>query len=129
MQMQQTQTSSQDILNVMSLVRAGQKIDAIRRLRTQTGCGLKEAKDLIESLPSYPYTNEVADVIRKAKAMVARQAPALALPKLTSVFLEALPEGGFTVQKGPREMGALCPVLAAFTTLDEAVQFVTRRMS
>lgn len=33
---------------VKGLVETGRKIDAIRELRTQTGCGLKEAKDAVE---------------------------------------------------------------------------------
>lgn len=34
---------------VMDAVRESRKIDAIKRLRTLTSCGLKEAKDAIES--------------------------------------------------------------------------------
>jgi hypothetical protein len=127
MQMQQTQTPLHAAVDILRNVRESRKIDAIKGLRALTGCGLKDAEDAIESLPSYPYMNAVEAIITRAKATVVREAPPL--PKLTSVFLEALPEGGFTVQKGTREMGALCPVLAAFTTLDEAVQFVARRMS
>ena len=33
---------------VKQLVQAGRKIDAIRELRTQSSCGLKEAKDAVE---------------------------------------------------------------------------------
>mgnify|MGYP001809902448 CR=1 FL=1 len=33
---------------VKQLVKAGRKIDAIRELRTQSSCGLKEAKDAVE---------------------------------------------------------------------------------
>jgi len=35
---------------VMELVKAGQKIQAIRMYREQTGAGLKEFKDYVESL-------------------------------------------------------------------------------
>lgn len=35
---------------LVDLVRSGQKIDAIKLYRLQTGVGLKEAKDYIESL-------------------------------------------------------------------------------
>jgi Ribosomal protein L7/L12 C-terminal domain len=35
---------------VMELVKAGQKIQAIKVYREQTGAGLKEAKDYVESL-------------------------------------------------------------------------------
>lgn len=35
---------------VLELVKAGQKIQAIKVYREQTGVGLKEAKDLVESL-------------------------------------------------------------------------------
>jgi len=34
--------------NVKSLAKANRKIDAIKELRTATGCGLKEAKDAVE---------------------------------------------------------------------------------
>lgn len=36
---------------VQDLMRRGQKIQAIKLLREQTGLGLKEAKDVVESLP------------------------------------------------------------------------------
>lgn len=35
---------------VAALVRAGRKIEAIKRYREQTGVGLKEAKDYVDSL-------------------------------------------------------------------------------
>ena len=35
---------------VLELMRAGQKIEAIKLYREQTGVGLKEAKDYVESL-------------------------------------------------------------------------------
>lgn len=35
---------------VLELARSGQKIEAIKLYRTQTGAGLKEAKDFVESL-------------------------------------------------------------------------------
>lgn len=35
---------------VMELVKAGQKIEAIKLYREQTGAGLKDAKDYVESL-------------------------------------------------------------------------------
>jgi hypothetical protein len=35
---------------LVELVRGGQKIDAIKLYREQTGCGLKEAKDYVEGL-------------------------------------------------------------------------------
>lgn len=34
---------------VKALVKMGRKIEAIKELRTQTGCGLKEAKDAVEA--------------------------------------------------------------------------------
>jgi ribosomal protein L7/L12 len=42
---------TRDILppDVLELLNAGNKIEAIKRLRGTTGLGLKEAKDLIES--------------------------------------------------------------------------------
>lgn len=39
-----------DVDRVLQLTRAGQKIQAIKEVREQTGMGLKEAKDLVESL-------------------------------------------------------------------------------
>jgi len=42
---------------VKAFAKTGRKIEAIKELRTQTGCGLKEAKDAVEAymqtLPSY----------------------------------------------------------------------------
>ena len=35
---------------VLELVRSGQKIEAIKLYRSETGVGLKEAKDFVESL-------------------------------------------------------------------------------
>jgi len=35
---------------IMELMKAGQKIEAIKLYREQTGVGLKEAKDYVESL-------------------------------------------------------------------------------
>ena len=35
---------------VMELLRRGQKIEAIKRFREETGAGLKDAKEFIESL-------------------------------------------------------------------------------
>lgn len=35
---------------ILSLVRSGQKIQAIKRLREQTGLGLKESKEQVEAL-------------------------------------------------------------------------------
>jgi ribosomal protein L7/L12 len=35
---------------IMELMKAGQKIEAIKLYREKTGCGLKEAKDYVESL-------------------------------------------------------------------------------
>lgn len=35
---------------IVELLKAGQKIGAIKLYREQTGCGLKEAKDYVESL-------------------------------------------------------------------------------
>jgi hypothetical protein len=35
---------------IMELLKAGKKIQAIKVYREQTGCGLKEAKDYVESL-------------------------------------------------------------------------------
>jgi ribosomal L7/L12-like protein len=37
-------------LEIMELMKAGQKIQAIKLYRQQTGAGLKEAKDYVESL-------------------------------------------------------------------------------
>jgi hypothetical protein len=37
-------------LEIMELMKAGQKIQAIKLYRQQTGVGLKEAKDYVESL-------------------------------------------------------------------------------
>ncbi len=37
-------------LEIMDLMKAGQKIQAIKLYRQQTGAGLKEAKDYVESL-------------------------------------------------------------------------------
>src|SRR5579859_4012574 len=37
----------QDVRNLML---QGEKIDAIKRVRQQTGCGLKDAKDFVEAL-------------------------------------------------------------------------------
>ena len=37
-------------LEIMDLMKAGQKIQAIKLYREQTGVGLKEAKDYVESL-------------------------------------------------------------------------------
>ena len=36
---------------ILELMRSGQKIEAIRRYREQTGISLKEAKDYVEGLP------------------------------------------------------------------------------
>ena len=42
---------NQDVnVKVMELVKAGQKIEAIKVYREQTGAGLKDAKDYVESL-------------------------------------------------------------------------------
>ncbi len=37
---------------IREALKDGRKIDAIRIRREQTGCGLKEAKDWVESLPA-----------------------------------------------------------------------------
>ena len=37
---------------LLEMIRQGQKIDAIKLVREQTGLGLKEAKDLVEALES-----------------------------------------------------------------------------
>ena len=44
------QLSGIDLLPVLNHMRGGQKIDAIKELRTQTGCGLKVGKDFVEAL-------------------------------------------------------------------------------
>ena len=38
--------------DVVALLEAGQKIEAIKRLREQTGLGLKEAKEAVEAHPA-----------------------------------------------------------------------------
>ncbi len=43
-----TQGVNQEILE---LLRSGQKIEAIKRYREQTGSGLRETKDYVEGLP------------------------------------------------------------------------------
>ena len=39
-----------DLMPVLTFMREGQKIAAIKELRTQTGCGLKVGKDFVEAL-------------------------------------------------------------------------------
>lgn len=40
----------EQLAEIRAMMVAGQKIDAIKRVRTLTGLGLKEAKDLVETL-------------------------------------------------------------------------------
>ncbi|MBK8285400.1 MAG: ribosomal protein L7/L12 [Ahniella sp.] len=39
---------------ILDNLRSGQKIEAIKRLREQTGLGLKECKDLVDALDIEP---------------------------------------------------------------------------
>jgi ribosomal protein L7/L12 len=43
----------QDIIEVLTLIRAGRPIDAIRFVRTKTSLGLKEAKDFVDQLRTF----------------------------------------------------------------------------
>lgn len=49
-------TLSED--EVVGLVRAGRKIEAIKRVREETGCGLKEAKDQVEEMERRALTSK-----------------------------------------------------------------------
>ena len=46
--MESSPIGSAEAASVESLIRAGRKIEAIKRLREETGLGLKEAKEEVE---------------------------------------------------------------------------------
>lgn len=52
--------------NVLDALRRGQKIEAIKLLREQTGIGLKEAKDAVEAQPLEPGSAGSAGMMRRS---------------------------------------------------------------
>jgi ribosomal protein L7/L12 len=47
-----SQPSARDVIEMLASMATGKKIEAIKLCRLLTGCGLKEAKDMIENAQS-----------------------------------------------------------------------------